>query len=117
MHCSNSTSERRMRTVNRRVIVLVIVLASLPPVLGGDVKLPALISDGMVLQQGAKVNLWGTADPAETVAVDFNGSQANAAADQHGYWHVKIGPLSAGGPFTLKIRGKNTIVIHDVLVG
>jgi len=30
---------------------------------------------------------------------------------------VKPGPLSAGGPFTLAIAGKNTITLHDLLVG
>ena len=32
-----------------------------------DVKLPALISDNMVLMQDSKANVWGTADPGEKV--------------------------------------------------
>ena len=28
-----------------------------------------------------------------------------------------MGPLSPGGPFTLTVSGKNTLVLHDVLVG
>ena len=43
--------------------------------------------------------------------------QLSAVADSEGQWKVKLGPLSEGGPFTLTIAGKNTIVLHDVLVG
>lgn len=85
--------------------------------LRADVKLPALISDGMVLQQNAKVNLWGTADAGERVKVTLNDQQASATADGRGEWSVKLGPLSAGGPFTLTIAGKNTIALHNVMVG
>ena len=35
------------------------------------VKLPTLVSDGMVLQRGEPVNIWGTADPDETVSITF----------------------------------------------
>ena len=34
-----------------------------------EVKLPALISDNMVLLQDKKANVWGTADPGEKVTV------------------------------------------------
>src|SRR5713226_3557997 len=83
--------------------------------LRAEVKLPALISDGMVLQQGMKLTLWGTADPGERVKVTLNGEQASGVADGAGQWSVKLGPLSAGGPFTATIAGKNTITLHDVL--
>ena len=38
---------------------------------GAKVKQPALVSDGMVLQRGKQVNLWGTAASDETVNVAF----------------------------------------------
>jgi sialate O-acetylesterase len=82
-----------------------------------EVKLPALISDGMVLQQGVKVNIWGIADPGERVTVTLKDQKASAVADSDGQWKVRLGPLTPGGPFTLTITGKNTITLHDVLVG
>jgi sialate O-acetylesterase len=85
--------------------------------LRADIKLPALISDSMVLQQGMKVNLWGTADPGESITVTLNGHKASGVADSGGQWSIKLGPLSPGGPFTLIIAGKNTLTLHDVLVG
>lgn len=85
--------------------------------LHADVKLPSLISDGMVLQQGVKVNIWGTADPGEAVNAAMQGQYSAAVADSKGQWQLKLGPLSPGGPFTLTIAGRNTIVLHDVMVG
>ena len=64
-----------------------------------------------------KVSIWGMADPGEKVSVTLNDQQASAVADTEGRWRVPIGPLSAGGPFTLTIAGRNTITLHDVLVG
>ncbi len=85
--------------------------------LRADVKLPQLISDGVVLQQGVKVNIWGTSDPGEQVAVSLQDQRAVAVADTAGHWQLKIGPLRPGGPFTLTVSGKNTLIVHDVLVG
>src|SRR5271157_6113426 len=85
--------------------------------LRAEVKLPSLLSDGLVLQQGMKVNIWGTADPGERVTVTLGNRQASGVADSVGQWKVKLGPLNAGGPFTMTIAGKNAITLHDVLVG
>lgn len=85
--------------------------------LRADVKLPSLLSNGMVLQQGRNVNIWGTADPGERVTVTLKDQQVSAVADREGRWSVQLGALRAGGPFTLTIAGKNTITLHDVLVG
>ncbi len=85
--------------------------------LRAEVKLPSLLSDGMVLQQGMKVNIWGTADPGEQVTVTFEGQQVSAITESGGQWKVKLGPLNLGGPFTMTVAGKNTLTLHDVLVG
>ncbi len=81
-----------------------------------DVKLPALISDGMVLQQGIAVPLWGWADEGESITVEFQGQKVAATAKE-GKWMVRLKPLKAGGPFTLTLSGKNKIELKNVLVG
>src|SRR5262245_44573964 len=81
-----------------------------------DVKLPALISDGMVLQQGAPAPLWGWADEGESVTVEFQNQKVTATA-KDGKWVVRLKPLKAGGPFTLTVSGKNKIELKNVLVG
>lgn len=82
-----------------------------------DVKLPALISDNMVLQQGTKVPLWGTAEPGERVIVTLGEQQVTATADSEGRWIIKLEPLNADGPFEITVAGNNTITLHNVFVG
>jgi sialate O-acetylesterase len=82
-----------------------------------DVKLPAVISDNMVLQQGRQVAIWGTADAGEQVTVSLGEQKETATADSDGKWKVELGPLKAGGPFEMTVAGKNTVTVHNVLVG
>jgi len=107
-----------MRPTISRVLLLLLVscrLASRPAL--AEVKLPALISDNMVLRQGMKVPIWGKADAGEVVTVSFAGVRASVATDSHGEWKVEIGPLSEGGPFEMTVSGKNTVTLRNVLVG
>ena len=82
-----------------------------------DVKLPALIGDNMVLQQGRQVAIWGTADAGEQVTATLGEQKQTATADSSGQWKVMLGPLKAGGPWEMTVAGKNTIIIHNVLAG
>ena len=82
-----------------------------------DVRLPSLFSDHMVLQRDAAVPVWGWADPGEQITVSIAGQTKNAVADDAGNWGLKLDKLSAIAPVTLTVKGKNTIVVQDVLVG
>ena len=82
-----------------------------------EVRVPSIIGDNMVLQQGQKDRVWGWAAPGERVTVTFNARTARAVADDRGRWQVFIGPLKAGGPFTLTVAGTNTLTFKNVLVG
>jgi sialate O-acetylesterase len=82
-----------------------------------DVRLPALISDHMVLQTDAEVPIWGWANPGESIAVSLGRANANTKADQKGKWLARLPTLSTGGPYTLEVKGSNTLVVNDVLVG
>jgi sialate O-acetylesterase len=91
------------------------LFAVLPP-LRADVKPNHLIGDGMVLQQGVKAPLWGTADDGEEITVTFE-NQKHTTTAKDGKWRVDLDPLKAGGPHELTIAGKNTIHVKNVLVG
>jgi sialate O-acetylesterase len=82
-----------------------------------DVKLPAIFGDHMVLQRDATVPVWGTAAPGEEVSVSIAGQGVSAKAGADGKWSVKLTKLSAAGPHTLTVKGKNTVTFSDVLVG
>lgn len=83
------------------------------------VKLPALVSDGMVLQREQPLKIWGTADAGETVQLTFlKGKKAKeaytATADSHGAWSIELPAMKAGGPYRIQV---NDIELKDVLVG
>jgi sialate O-acetylesterase len=82
-----------------------------------EVRLPAIIGDNMVLQQGTKVRIWGNAKAGERVIVTFQNKSTETVADAQGYWQVFIGPLKSGGPAELTVKGDNTVTIKNVLVG
>jgi sialate O-acetylesterase len=79
-----------------------------------DVKLPALIANGMVLQRDIPVKIWGWANPGEKVNVSFKGKKIRAIADAKGSWSSLLPATPAGGPYEIKV---NEIVLKDVLFG
>lgn len=93
-----------------------LVVVSLCFTLWGEakVKLPALVSDGMVLQNGQQLIVWGYADPGETVSLTFLKKKYTTDADTKGCWKIDLPPLKAGGPYTMSI---NDIQLKDILVG
>ena len=83
----------------------------------GEPRVPALISDHMVLQRDTPIRLWGWAEPGEALRVAIASRTATTRADDQGRWRVALAPLSAGGPHVLEIAGKKTLRVEDVLVG
>ncbi|MDB6125572.1 MAG: Sialate O-acetylesterase [Pedosphaera sp.] len=81
-----------------------------------EVKLNNLFSDGMVLQQGVAVPVWGTAKDGEKVTVNFQGQTVTTTA-KNGRWLVRLKPLKHGGPFTMNVAGENQLTVTNVLVG
>ena len=78
------------------------------------VKLPALVSDGMVLQRDQKLKIWGSADAGEKVVVSFLNKKYSTKADAKGNWMVFLPKLKVGGPHLMTI---NDITLKDILVG
>jgi sialate O-acetylesterase len=78
------------------------------------IRLPRLISDGMVLQRDIPIKIWGWADPGNKVNIEFLGKTYRTRADVHGNWNVELPATIDGGPYSMKV---NEIVIHDILIG
>ena len=96
---------------------LIFLFILIPVISFGQVHLPRLISDGMVLQRDANVNIWGWASPGEKISIRFAGSSYNTDTNIDGKWEVILRGLKAGGPYELQIDGSNSITIKDILVG
>jgi len=84
-----------------------------------NVKLPAIITDGMVLQQQSNVTLWGWASPGEklSISASWMNGRVNTVADAKGEWKAKLKTTVAGGPYAITFKGNNNIVINNVLLG
>jgi len=78
------------------------------------IKLPTLVSDGMVLQRNQKLNIWGKADANEKVEVKFLNKNYKTLADQNGNWKIVLPEQKAGGPYTMTI---NESTLKDILIG
>ncbi|HVF41859.1 MAG TPA: sialate O-acetylesterase [Pyrinomonadaceae bacterium] len=76
-----------------------------------------LFTEHMVLQRGVRFPVWGWAAPGSRVTVEMRGKEETAVAGDSGKWVAKLGPFDAGGPFTLTVRGAQTVTLNDVLVG
>ncbi len=101
-------------------IVLTLFLLSTfvtPQVVSGQIKLPRLVRDRMILQRDAKINIWGWASPHEKINIKFNNRNHKATTGTDGKWLVQLPPMRAGGPYTIEIAGKNKITLRDVLIG
>ena len=94
-----------------------------------EVKMPQLFQDGMVVQRGVDIPVWGWADRGETIVVglsDAKGkvlSSASATADDTGRWLLRLPKnkkMKAGGPYVLEITAQTSTLkyqIKDVLIG
>jgi sialate O-acetylesterase len=84
----------------------------------GDIKLPRIFSDHMVLQRGEQINLWGTADANERLTIRLGDQTSECTADAAGNWTARIKPPVGSGPFELEISGgKTRVVFEGVLIG
>ena len=82
-----------------------------------NVTMPQVFGSNMVLQRDIPIQCWGWADRGERVTVTLNGQHAQARADKNGHWKLTLPAMSAGGPYEMTVKGKNTITFSDVLIG
>jgi sialate O-acetylesterase len=97
-----------------------LVIGVLASVAGaGDLTLPSVFSDHMVLQRETTVKVWGWAEPATAVDVVFGGVKHSQQSGRDGAWAVWFDAMPASSePRTMTVRTKHdTIRIEDVLVG
>jgi sialate O-acetylesterase len=76
-----------------------------------------IFGDSMVLQRGKPNPIWGWSEPGDTVRVEIGVNAASAIAGADGRWQTQIQPPPPGGPYTVKITGRQSVELHDVLVG
>lgn len=84
-----------------------------------ELKLPAIFSDNMVLQQKTYAPIWGWNSPGKEIKVtgSWNNKTVKTIADNTGKWMVKLKTPIAGGPYSLMINSDKTISFQNVMIG
>lgn len=98
-------------------ILLISILCFQATDLFCQVKLPRLISDGVVLQRGEELKLWGWASPDETVELLFKNKEYQTRADRNGNWFMLLPAQKAGGPYQMHFAASNRLTVENVLIG
>lgn len=101
--------------IKLRVLIVFSFLISFP--IFSQIKLPELISDGVVLQRDTKVKVWGWASPGEEITMTFKKKKYKAVANNEGSWEIMMKPQKAGGPYEMIFKGKNKVKVSNVMFG
>jgi sialate O-acetylesterase len=88
-----------------------------PTLSSAQIRLPRLISNGMVLQRDREVKLWGWASANEAISLTFKGKTYQTKANAEGKWVLQLPPQKAGGGYELVFKGQNEVKVSDVLFG
>ena len=97
------------------IILLILVYPS-----NAKIQLPSVLGSNMVLQQNAKVNLWGYASASKKVKVrtSWDDKEYSALVSSDGKWILQVNTPKAGGPYTISISdGEIPEVLSNILIG
>ncbi|MCD0487242.1 sialate O-acetylesterase [Pedobacter sp. MC2016-14] len=83
------------------------------------VKLPAVISDYMVLQQKTDAAVWGKAAAGKKITITntWNHKTYRTEADAQGNWKILMATPSYGGPYAMTISDGEPVIIMNILIG
>jgi len=83
-------------------------------------RLPRFFADGMVLQRGQKIPVWGWGTPGEAVQITFCGKTAKTTVRPDGTWKVYLPKQKASSqPQVLTVSSPSCgeVVIRNILIG
>jgi sialate O-acetylesterase len=103
------------RLLNTVLLVLLISTSEM----FGEVKLPSIFGDNMVLQQQTDVAFWGKASANSSVRIttSWNNKSYVARADKDGNWKVKVTTTSAGGPYYVTFSEGKAFTLKNIMLG
>ncbi len=85
----------------------------------GQVKLPAIFSDHMVLQAQSNVPVWGKAKPGSKVSIktSWSKSEQTVTAASDSSWKIVLETPEPGSIHSLRINNGKVFEINDILMG
>jgi len=102
----------------RTVLIFTFLLCSITGV--SQIKLPALFSDNMILQQETEVPVWGWGDRNSEykIQTSWNQESYSVKTDKAGKWRLKVSTPKAGGPFSITVKNNDqNKTIQNVMIG
>lgn len=110
--------KEQIKRMDMKKISLVIGLFILSVRLSAKVVLPAVIGNGMVLQQNAQVLLWGKAGTATIkIITSWNNRSYVVVRQKDSSWQVRVQTPKAGGPYQITFIDGGRTVLKDILIG
>jgi sialate O-acetylesterase len=108
---------RKDSPMKKRLVLLWLFSISAAAQAASQLTVADPFTDHMVLQQGRKIPVWGTAADGERIFVELNGKKA-ATTVKDGKWMIRLPAMKAGGPWDMTVRSEDsTVVLRDVLLG
>ena len=108
-----------MKTFIKKIFLLYLVLFVIIQVGHCNISMPAIFADNMVLQQNSEVTFWGWAKPNEkiTIKTGWIEEEFSTETGNQGTWKLIIKTPSAGGPYSISIKGYNELIFKNILIG
>ncbi len=106
-----------MKTIKISILIFLLLIGMGVNKIQANVTPAKIFSSNMVLQKGIENSVWGWANPGEAISLSINGKTIKIKATKEGKWLTKLPAMDYGGPYTLTIKGKNTIEMTNVMVG
>lgn len=107
-----------MKNIKCTFILIAILFSTFQ--INAKIKLPALFSDNMMLQQKANAPMWGWAEKNGNVTIktSWNSKIYKVKADAQGKWRTALHTPVAGGPFNIEVtEGTEKVIVKNVLIG
>jgi len=101
------------------ICLFVFCLLNTNTMLGQELSLNSIFSNGMVMQQNTSAKIWGTAKPKESISIKASwGEKTSIETDSEGNWNVLLPTHKAGGPFNIIVSSKQkSIKLDNILLG
>jgi len=104
----------------RIITIFCFFLFIFPPLLSAqNLSLPAIFSDGMILQRDQIISVNGSYYPDKKIFFSLGDESHTIFSDASGTWQVRLKARKAGGPYIMKIAGEGgeEIQFEDVFFG
>lgn len=101
-------------TMRLRAILTALILPVVFTSAFGEVHLPAIYCDGVVLQRDMPIPVWGKATPGANITISMGKATTSANVSGDSCFYATLPPFGAGGPYTLTVDDRK---VNDVLIG